>query len=364
VVRVTLDPAAAPSPGRKLDFQPRGEPMPEQFSRSTTVAVAQSPRESAADALSAAVDRAVMAPSLHNTQPWQFVVHADRLDVRADRSRHLPGIDPPGRELVQSVGAALFNARVSLAAAGWAVQVERRPAAGDPDLLAVLHLVDGPPDAGLAVLDPVVARRRTNRRTFDATIPTDQELQSFTAAAVAEGAVLVPVLTDDQHRLVARLTQLADAQQQADPTYHDELAQWTNRAPAEGDGIVAAAVPHVDGSASDDVPLRDFDTRGDGSLPPSTGLGAERTVMVLGTRTDDEEAWLRSGEALQHVLLEITRAGWAASPLTQSVEIPLTRIELRAGLTWDAWPQIVLRIGHADPTGATPRRQRTDVVSG
>jgi nitroreductase len=337
--------------------------MSEQSSRSTTVAVSRPPQDSAADALSAAVDRAVLAPSLHNTQPWRFTVHADRLDVRADRSRHLRSIDPPGRELVQSVGAALFNARVALAARGWAVDVQRCPSPDDADLLAVLQLVDGPPDPGLALLDPLVPRRRTNRRTFDATVPSDAVLRSFTAAAVAEGAVLVPVLTDEQHRLVARLTQLADAQQQADPAYLAELDRWTNRASAAGDGIVAAAVPHVDGSETDDVPLRDFDTRGEGALPPSSGVGAERTVMVLGTRGDDEEAWLRSGEAMQRVLLEITRAGWAVSPLTQAVEVPLTRLELRTGLTWDTWPQTVLRIGHAQPTTATPRRKQADVVS-
>src|ERR1700712_923834 len=145
--------------------------MSEQSSRSTAVAVARPPQESAADALGAAVDRAVLAPSLHNSQPWRFTVHADRLDVRADRTRRLGSIDPSGRELVQSVGAALFNARVGLAACGWAVDVQRRPSPADPDLLAVLRLVDGPPDPGLAVLDSLVARRRTNRRTFDATAP-------------------------------------------------------------------------------------------------------------------------------------------------------------------------------------------------
>jgi nitroreductase len=326
--------------------------MPEQSSRSTPVVVAQHPRASATDALEAAVDHAVLAPSLHNSQPWQFVVHPDRLEVRADRQRHLPGIDPSGRGLVQSVGAALFTARVALAARE-----------DDRDLLAVVRLVDGPPDPELAVLDPVVARRRTNRRTFDGSTPTDAELRSFTAAAVAEDAVLVPVLTGEQHRLVARLTQQADAQQQADPAYHAELEWWTNRPTAAHDGIVGAAVPHVDGTAADDVPLRDFDTRGRGALPASTGLGAERTLMVLGTRADDDEAWLRSGEALQRVLLEITRAGWAVSPVTQAVEVDLTRRELRAGLTWDTWPQSILRIGHAAATNPTPRRGRDEVVS-
>jgi hypothetical protein len=147
--------------------------------------------------------------------------------------------------------------------------------------------------------------------------------------------VLVPVLTGEQHRLVARLTQKADAQQRADPAYLAELARWTNRAPAAGDRIIAAAVPHVDGTATDDVPLRDVDTRGEGELPTSSGLGAERTVMVLGTLADDDAARLRSGEAMQRVLLEITRAGWAASPVTQALEVPLTRLQLRTGLTWD-----------------------------
>ena len=336
--------------------------MRKESSRSTAVAVARPPQDSAADALNAAVDRAMLAPSLHNSQPWRFTVHADRLDVRADRTRHLTSIDPSGRELVQSVGAALFNARVTLAAHGWAVDVQRCPAPDDPDLLGVLHLVDGPADPGLAVLDPLIPKRRTNRRTFDATVPTDAELQSFTAAAVAEDAVLVPVLTGEQHRLVARLTQEADAQQRADPAYLAELAQWTNRAPATGDGIVAAAVPHVDGTATDDVPMRDFDTRGEGELPPSSGLGAERTMMVLSTLADDDAARLRSGEAMQRVLLEITRAGWAVSPVTQAVEVPVTRLHLRTGMTWGTWPQMVLRIGHAGPTGATPRRQRAKVV--
>ena len=81
-------------------------------------------------------------------------------------------------------------------------------------------------------------------------------------------------------------------------------------------------------------------------------------------RADDEEAWLRSGEAMQRVLLDITRAGWAVSPVTQAVEVPVTRLQLRTGLTWDTWPQMVLRIGHAGPTGATPRRQRAKVVPG
>ncbi|MCW2582526.1 MAG: hypothetical protein JWQ53_1316 [Klenkia sp.] len=318
-------------------------------------------------ALGDAVDSAVLAPSLHNSQPWSFRLHPAvrprRLDVLVDRSRHLRAIDPTGRALVQSVGAALFNARVSLAAAGWATSTCRLPDAGDPDLMAVVQLEDGPPDSDLAALNEVVGLRHTNRRSFAPGAPGVGEVAGLLAAARAEDAQLVPVLGDEQHRLLARLTQVADGRQHQDPAYRAELRRWTNRPAAAGDGIVPAAVPHVDGTAREDLPVRDFDTRGDGALPPSTGDGAEGTLVLLTTVRDDEEAWLRSGEALQRVLLEVTRAGWVASPLTQALEDAQTRQELRSALTWDRWPQSVLRIGRAPLTPGTPRRPRPEVVA-
>src|SRR4051794_12556 len=94
-------------------------------SRSTPRLPDPSAAVSTSTALARAADLATLAPSVHNTQPWSLEVHADRLCVRADRSRQLTALDPSGRELVQSIGAALFNARVALASDGWGADVER-----------------------------------------------------------------------------------------------------------------------------------------------------------------------------------------------------------------------------------------------
>jgi nitroreductase len=88
------------------------------------------------DALRDAVARAILAPSVHNTQPWHFVLRDDALELRADWSRKLDALDPTGRQLIISCGCALFNARVGLAAAGYEAIVERFPDHADPDLLA------------------------------------------------------------------------------------------------------------------------------------------------------------------------------------------------------------------------------------
>ncbi|SDL88143.1 hypothetical protein SAMN05660642_01117 [Geodermatophilus siccatus] len=313
-------------------------------------------------ALEAAVDRAVRAPSVHNTQPWTFVLGPDRVEVRADRTRQLTVIDPLGRELVQSVGAALFNLRVALAARGWAVAVNRFPRPDDPDLLAVVRAVAGAPDVSLAGYDQTIPRRRTNRRPLTGDPVPDELLRELAALAAAEGTVLVPVLRQDHRHLVARLTQQADELQNADRAYRAEIRHWTTRPAEEGDGVPASAVPRMEGRFPVDMPQRDFDTRGEGRLPEDPGDSAERTLALLATRTDSPLDWLRCGEALQHVLLELTRRGWVASPVTQAIEVPLTRTQLRAALTWDAHPQVLLRIGHADDLAAAPRRSRADVV--
>jgi nitroreductase len=308
--------------------------------------------------------RAVRAPSVHNTQPWRFQVTGDRIAVRADPSRRLAVLDPHGRELVQSVGAALLNLRVGLAARGWDAEITRLPAPADPDLLAVVRAVPGDASPALAALDPVVALRRTNRRRFEPAPLTDSELRTLAHITADEGAALVPVTSEEHRRLVARLVQRADVEQNADPAYRAELRQWTGRLKDARDGVPAAAVARVDRTPVGDLPLRDFDTRSRAALPAETGSSADQPLILLTTPGDEPIDWLRSGEALQRLLLELTRHGYVAGPMTQPIEVPLTRSQLRSALSWGAHPQMLLRVGRAAPTPATPRRGVADVSRG
>ncbi len=322
----------------------------------------QAHRPTMTEALERAADHARLAPSVHNTQPWSLVLRAGQLEVHADRSRQLATLDPVGRALTLSVGAALFNARVSLAASGWAAVVQHYPDAGDLDPVAVVLPVEGDPDVALAALAPAISARRTNRRAFTGDELPEDLLRRLIQAVAAEGARLIPVTNEAHRRLVARLTQQADALQNADPAYRAELRRWTTRSPDSGDGVPPAVVPHIDGRQHDDVPIRDFDSVGAGELPPETHSTVSQTMVLLATPEDDMTAWLRAGEALERLLLETTLHGWAASPLTQAIELPLTRTQLRSAMTWNAHPQMLLRIGRAAATPAPPHRLRDDAV--
>jgi hypothetical protein len=305
-----------------------------------------------AEALEAAADRARLAPSVYNTQPWILLLSGDCLALRADRSRQLTVLDPLGRAMVMSVGAALLNARAALAVRGWAVEVRRLPDPDDPDLLAEVRPVAGRPDGDLAALDRLIRRRRTNRRRFDRTPLPAHLLDRLSWLAAEERAMLVPVTYGADRRLVARLTREADRLQQGDPAYRAELRYWTTR-PA-----------HADAGRHDELPLRDFDTTGAGKLASDTSSDSTQTILAIATATDVPHAWLRAGEAMERLSLELTRLGWAVSPVTQALEVPATRARLRSALTDEAYPQSLLRVGHAAPTASVPRRRRDEVVKG
>ena len=128
--------------------------------------------------------RATLAPSIHNTQPWRFVLSADALEIHADRSRQLRVLDPRGRQMTISCGCALFNARASMAAAGYDPAVERRPDPMQPDLLA--RVLVGEPRRGwvpIGALDDQAERRHTNRRRF-----SDEPVPPADVAALVEAA--------------------------------------------------------------------------------------------------------------------------------------------------------------------------------
>src|SRR3954470_23086439 len=117
--------------------------------------------------LDEAVEHALRAPSVHNTQPWRWRVDdADGVvELYADRGRHLSATDPDGRDLLISCGAALDHLVVALAHAGLRATTLRFPDPDNSRHLATVQ-VSGTGDAEAAALFPAIHRRHTDRRRF------------------------------------------------------------------------------------------------------------------------------------------------------------------------------------------------------
>ncbi len=300
-------------------------------------------------ALAEAAGTAGRAPSVHNSQPWRWKVLPDALELRVVRGRQLSQLDPEGRLLVMSCGAALHHARVALAAEGWTTVVDRLPDPAEPDLLARLtgfRHTGADPDA-MHVVQCMQVRRTDRRPVSDEPLPATA-LAAIEQAATREG-VNFQVLDDTQKIQLASAAQQAAAVEAQSPELQEELVYWTSRA-GTGTGLPPEVLPQE--APQTTVPGRDF--RRAGALPMGPGHDRAAVYGILWGTEDEPDRWLRAGEALSAVWLAATRLGVSLVPLSGAVEVETTRLALRHMLSELGYPYISMRLGIADPTHAGP----------
>ncbi len=312
------------------------------------------------------VEAASAAPSIHNTQPWRFVVAADdALEVRADPGRALRVADPRGRAMYLSCGAALYNIRVAIRMTGFNPIIWLLPHPQDPDsrdLLAIVQAEPGRP-ASFAEREQYEAiwHRHTNRGPFtDEPLPESVRMMLEQAAGF-EFATL-RMLTEREAMAVLGLAEQASAELAGDAGHQAELQRWIT-AGSRDDGIPVAALPPR--PRREPAPVRAGDLT---SAAPSEDRAAsefERLphLAVLTTARDEPIDWLRAGQALQRVLLVATAHGLSASFLYQPVELRDMRGEGAPAWPWPGTTQIIIRFGYGGPTVVTPRRAAEDVLA-
>ena len=251
------------------------------------------------------VEAATMAPSVRSTQPWLFLSGDDRLELYADLSRRIEDLDPDGRQLHISCGAALFHARVAARALGLDADVELLPDPVDVSHLATIRLAWGAPaTADEAALATAILQRHARRDAPLAGRPLSPALvERLRLDVEREGAVLRCV-SDNADVLALELV---------------------------------LGVP-VDGPAD-----RDPD------------------VVVLTTPDDGLLSWLAAGQGLAALLLRAADHGVLAHPLGQVADVVRCRAALRGVLHVPDVPQLVMQVGYAVAAPVAPRRAGADI---
>jgi hypothetical protein len=332
----------------------------------------------AKDDIAAVIAMAARAPSLHNTQPWKFRVQGDTIELLADCERQLHHLDPAGRELTISCGAALFGLRLGVRMRGYMPVVDLLPDPTRPELLAWVR-----PDGRAAVtadeaeLVAALPHRHTHRGPFTPGEVPARLLTALQLDAAAERSDLILVHDRPQVAGLARLTELAAAQQRADADIAAELSRWVRPAGSTAkDGVPAAARTFQQGAAESGpgpdhpvplafagepahlrMPPRDF---GQPGTEPADGAPPAATA-VLTTPGDTAADWLRAGQALQRLLLRAATRWVFASLQSQPLESPARRGEVRDLLGLAGQPQMLLQLGRANTALATPRRPHSEL---
>lgn len=293
---------------------------------------------------------AVLAPSIHNTQPWKFSVDRGRIGIFADRTRWLAAADPDERDMRMSLGCALENLLVAARHHGYDPVVTYAPRAESPDFVALVDLSrqdgDGAnPGPGLESL----RLRRTLYRASDSREATPVLLESL-ARVCADAGARLQVSADTRVRsAAARLFREANARQFADPRYRAEAAEWLRKGeyglPRLQKALGRAGIEQLEQAIE-----RESDM-----------IAAAPYFAVILTESDDPVSHLRAGQAFERVWLAAAAAKVGLRPASALCEVPAIRAKLAQLVA--AGPMKVVqafRLGYGEPRGKPAPRRKVD----
>lgn len=310
---------------------------------------------------------ASLAPSGHNTQPWQFRIGETCADILADRTRCLPVVDPHDRELTISCGAAIGFFEIAARYFNLNTNVMLSPDIGEPDLLARIQITDGPPPLSDEVaLFKAIPDRHTNRTTFSMeSLPADI-INTCRTLCERYAVEFDTYATKTDREAIAKLVAEGDRLQFDDPRFRRELAAWIHSARlGSHDGMSGSGFGFPDAlSPLGSLVIRTFDL-GDGIAAADERkiMSGSPVLALFGSASDDVVEWLNTGRALAHVLLFLTSRGLSASYLNQPIETEGLRPKLKTAAAIGALPQILIRIGFAKAKSTqSVRRELKELV--
>ena len=315
-----------------------------------------------ADQVGYLIATAARAPSVHNTQPWRFRAGQYVIELYADQRRKLR-VDPAGREMLISCGAALFGLRLAVRSLGYLPVVKLLPDPARLRLLARVRMGAAEPMTGRErQLLEALPHRHTHRGPFAPGPLPAGLLAGLQHDALAEGATLALVDPALAYQQLADILGATGRRQDLDPLAQAEVRRWSRAAADPGrDGVPAHALPARAGRQPGRLPQRDFDLgRGIGRL--AGGGPPPAVTAVLLTPGDGRGDWLRAGQAL-HRLLAHAASKWVfASLYTQPLEAAAIRALIRDRLALPGAPQMLLQLGPAHTTQATARRPPDELI--
>jgi hypothetical protein len=302
---------------------------------------------------------AILSANPYNTQPWQFRLTANRIEVLANKGRNLANLDPYRRELYMGLGCALENACVAAPSQGLEAKVSLLPGGPDADTAAIVEF--RPAAVANHKHHEAIALRHTHRGPYQLDRPV-------------EGAVLDALsaqATDPDVKLL-----LIDARGSDGKNFSDLVSESSRR-------------------ILDTAPLREGRHTGIKMTAPNTSepelekadvAWVEMThtvacgtaavfglILVRGSRAD-HRLHMEAGRLWQRTHLEATLRGVAMQPMNHHIEVidhetssegkSSVAARLNPDPAWKGWEPIFgFRAGYASGTApASGRRPLSAVV--
>ena len=307
------------------------------------------------------IKAATQAPSGHNSQPWWFETSDHSIVISPNLDRALPAVDGQHRELFISLGCALENLCIKASELQYQTNVTLSPEGVITIDLQKSEAVAPDP------LASVIEKRQTNRSMYDGKRIDPALLQSLVEQTGATGIFTFANGTPLFEKLTDAVLQ-GNTAQMSDPAFKNELLSWIrfNKKHSESthDGLSYAVL------GAPNLPRWVTEPIVKGSLKAKTQnktdlkkIRSSSHMVLLTTQKNDIHTWIQIGRTLERFLLLLTQAGIAHAYLNQPCEVSEISAILRENLPIaQAYPQILLHLGYAQPMAYSKRKDIREVM--
>ena len=312
------------------------------------------PREgSLQDKISFLIKYGVLAPSVHNTQPWQFQVGPDFLLVTANPDLLLPHADPTGRGLQIALGCCVTNIEVAAAHFGLSMRCDW---AAEGILLSFVENSKGN-DEGLFAF---ITKRYSAKLPYEPKELSRNDYEKLIAVSKAKHTALTMVTDRPGIQRVALLQREATLGYVNNRAFFQELGRWMRPTGSTAEDGMPGSV--IGATKPQSVVMRGLIRR----FKPAVKVIAKKDAQVLSgssgvgfitTRADNPIDWFEAGRYYERLALKATALGLATTPLAAMVETASIRSRLTNEYKLPGDTQIFFRIGYSKHKVIhTPRR--------
>ena len=305
----------------------------------------------------------IKSPSGHNAQPWRFRISQNSVEILPDFADTLPAVDADRHEFYISLGCAVETFCIAAEHFGYDYQIVKQNGNG---ILIDLEKNENSTDNELFYQ---IEKRQTNRSVYNGkTISEDTikilqnvELQPNTKVYFAK------IGTPSADSLTGYVMRGNDIQM-TDNAFKAELKEWIRFNKGEvkkfENGLTYntmgfPAIPRFLGKIIMKSALKPK-VQNKSNLEQ---INSSSHLVLFTTKNNSVEDWLNLGRSLQRFLLEKTKLNIADGFLNQPCEVKILSEAMQENLPINnEFPQILMRIGYAQPMPYSPRKKVEKVI--
>jgi hypothetical protein len=306
----------------------------------------------------------IMAPSVHNTQPWRISIGDSSLTVSIDPKRKLGDGDATGRQTWVSLGCFVQTYVEAASALGLKIDSVKVNEGSESVKISVAKALSKQKvDQGVLVS---IRDRVTNRSIYDSKSIKPQDLKFIQNKWKSSTSQVL--VTSDQAiiKKVAALTSQGIAMALSIDAFKAEIANLMRpNSTSHTTGMPGFAFGHGHlRSIIEPWRFRHTQVAAKEAAHEKQLLGSAPAMALVFTKGDTAEFWVEGGRAYVSTAIAATGRGVSSSTYAAAVEAPDFHLEVEEAVGTKYRLQAVLRLGYSsNQPRHSPRGQVVDFIT-